>query len=286
MPEELCPQQSSLDLRAVFALRHHHGSAPPMAHGTRRQYPKKWSQLSYWPQRGSRESESYHSLQAQVKELKSFVAELRQSPVQESSHSFSSLPSSAAAQSALPSGKQQHQLQVKLAQLKKWEDICTDEETKQWLDTRILEFQLQLFHGRSTALLIVSAREEAKKTQDSIERMSRHVSKVCENIEAAKARRAAVRETISHLQTKLLTESAPHESNLAPPVPPEQLLRKVWDTADEVTRSSSARLPRTTRFRMSNSWTTKRRPRIRSWSFFAKMRQRNQRVDRLQQLDS
>ena len=163
---------------------------------------------------------------------------LKQSPHQESSRSSSSLPSSAAAQSVLPSGQQQHQLQVKLAQLRKWKATCTDEETKQWLDTRISDLQLQLSRGRSAAQQIKSAKEEEKKTQDCIERMLRHVAEVFEKIEAAKARKAAVRETISHLQTKLLTESAPHESNHAPPVPPEQLLRQVWDTADEVPRSS------------------------------------------------
>ena len=154
-----------------------------------------------------------------------------------SSRSSSSLPS-AAAQSALPSGQQQHQLQVKLAQLKKCKATCTDEETKQDLDTRISELQLQLSRGRSTAQQIESAKEEEKKTQDSTERMSRHVSEVCEKIEAAKARRAAVREAISHLQTKLLMESALRESNIASPIPPEQLLRQVWDAADEVPRSS------------------------------------------------
>ena len=55
--------------------------------------------------------------------------------------SSSSLPSSAVAQSALPSGQQRHQLQVNLAQLKKWKASCTDQETKQWLDTRISELQ-------------------------------------------------------------------------------------------------------------------------------------------------
>ena len=82
-------------------------------------------------------------------------------------------------------------------------------------------------------------RRRRRKTHESMERMSRHVSEVCEKIEAAKARRASVRETISHLQTKLLTESAPREPNPPPsPDPPEQLLRQVWDSADEVARSS------------------------------------------------
>ena len=77
-----------------------------------------------------------------------------------------------------------------------------------------------------------------EETQESIERMSRHVSEVCEKIEAAKARKASVRETISHLQTKLLTQSAPREPNPPSPVPPEQLLRQVCDSVDEVARSS------------------------------------------------
>ena len=34
VPEEFCPQQSSLDLRAVFRLRHHHSSAPPMTYSS------------------------------------------------------------------------------------------------------------------------------------------------------------------------------------------------------------------------------------------------------------
>ena len=51
--------------------------------------------------------------------------------------------------------------------------------------------------GRSTAQQIESAKEEEKKTQDSIERMSRHVAEVCEKIEAAKARRAVVQTTLS-----------------------------------------------------------------------------------------
>ena len=93
---------------------------------------------------------------------------------------------------------------------------------------------MQLSRGKSTAQQVEAAKEEEKKTQESIERMSRHVSEVCEKIEAAKVRRASVRETISHLQT-----SAPREPNPPPsPVPPEQLLRHVWDSADEVARSS------------------------------------------------
>ena len=166
-----------------------------------------------------------------MRELKTLVAQLKQSSVQESSRSSSSWPSSAAAQSALPSGQQQRQLQDNLAQLKKVKASCADEQTKQWLDTRISELQLQLSRGKSTAPQTESAKEEEKKTQDSIERMSRHVSEVCEKIEAAKS-------LAGHFQTKLLTESAPRESNLPPPVPPEQLLRQVWDSADEVARSS------------------------------------------------
>ena len=115
---------------------------------------------------------------------------------------------------------------------------CADEQTKQWLDTRISELQLQLSSGKSTAQHIESAEEEEKKAQDSIERMSRHVAEVFEKIEAAKARRAAARETISHLQAKLLTESAPQEFMPAPSVRPEQLLRQVWEAAEEVTRAS------------------------------------------------
>ena len=118
-------------------------------------------------------------------------------------------------------------MQDKLAQLKKMKGSCADVQTKQWLDTGISELQLHLSRGKSTAQQIEAAKEQEKKTQESIERMSRHVSKVCEKIEAAKARRASVRETISHLQTKLLTESAPRESKLPSPVPPEQLLRQV-----------------------------------------------------------
>ena len=173
-----------------------------------------------------------------MKELKTLVAELKQSPIQESSRSSSSWPSSDAAQSSVPSGQQQRQVQDNLAQLKKWKASSADEQTKQWLDTRISELQLQFSRGKSTAQQIESAKEEEKKAQDSIERMSRHVAEVFEKIEAAKARRAAARETISHLQTKLLTESAPREPNLPVPVPPEQLLRQVWDSADEVARSS------------------------------------------------
>ena len=173
-----------------------------------------------------------------MKELKTLVAELKQSPVQESSRSSSSWLSSAAAQSALPSGQQQRQLQDILAKLKKWKASCADEQTKHWLDTRISELQLQLSRGKSTAQQIEAAKEEEKKNQESMERMSRHVSEVCEKIEAAEVRRASVRETISHLQTKLLTESAPREANPPSPVPPEQLLRQVWDSADEVARSS------------------------------------------------
>ena len=201
--EEFCPQQSFLDLRA---------SAPPMTYLTWRQYPRIWGQWNNWQQqKSSRGVQSYHSLQAQVKELKTLVAELKQSPVQESSRSSSSWP-------------------YNLAQLKKMKASCADEQTKQWLDTRISELQLQLSRGKSTAQQIESAKEEEKKTQDSMERMSRHVSEVCEKIEAAKAHRAPVRETISLLplasQTFLF------------PVPPEQLLRQVWDSADGVVRSS------------------------------------------------
>ena len=97
---------------------------------------------------------------------------------------------------------------------------------------------MQLSRGKSTVQQIESAKEEEKKTQEGIERMSRHVAEVFKKIEAAKARRNAVRETISHLQVKLLTESAPHESRHSPLVPPEQFLRLFWDTADELTRST------------------------------------------------
>ena len=112
-------------------------------------------------------------------------------------------------------------------------------QTKQWLYTRISELQLQVSRGKSTAQQIEAAKEEEEdKTQESIECMSLHVSEVCEKIEAAKARKASVRETISHLQTKWLTESAPRQSNPPSHVPREQLLRQVWDSADEVASSS------------------------------------------------
>ena len=43
VPEEFCPQQSALDLRPVFRLQHHHGSAPPTTYSTWRPYPRKWA---------------------------------------------------------------------------------------------------------------------------------------------------------------------------------------------------------------------------------------------------
>ena len=105
--EEFCPQQSTLDLREVVRLRHHHGSAPSMTCPTWRQYPRKWCQWNnLQQQKSSRGGQSYHSLQAQVNELKTLVEELKQGLVQESSRSSSSWPSPAAVQSSLPSGQQ------------------------------------------------------------------------------------------------------------------------------------------------------------------------------------
>ena len=176
---------------------------------------EEMGQWNNWQQqKSSRGGQSYHSLQAQVKELKTLVAEVKQSPVQESSRSSSSLPLSAAAQSAFPSGQQQHQLHVNLAQLKKWKASCTDQETKRWLDTRILELQLQLSRGSPRLSRSSPPRRRRRRRR---RRISKTAWSACRDMFQTFVRRSrqrkpaepAVRETVSHLQTKLLAESAP-----------------------------------------------------------------------------
>ena len=58
----------------------------------------------------------------------------------------------------------------------------------------VVHWQQKCFRGVQSYHSLESAKEEEKKTQDSMERMSRRDSEACEKI------KAAVRVTISHLQ--------------------------------------------------------------------------------------
>ena len=65
-----------------------------------------------------------------------------------------------------------------------------------------------------------------------------HVAPCCRGFRGGSESAQGCRQTTSHLQAKLLTESALQELTPAPSVPPEQSLRQVWETADEATRAS------------------------------------------------
>ena len=106
-----------------------------------------------------------------MKELNTLVAELKQSPIQEFSRSSSSWPSSDVAQSSVPSGQQQRQVQDNLAQLKKWKASCADEQTMQWLDTRISELPWGVY---SSADRVSQGRGEEGSRQHRA-----HVSSCC-----------------------------------------------------------------------------------------------------------